>query len=217
MAEQFSNAALPWSDAEQEFSNVERQLCAICLESPDLILMPCCGREESTTRFCQPCIQVVCQMADGGYGKCPKCRHTISMVNGTVTVAEPRGQCRMCRQGGKIIVDQGLCEACLLGSRYVFNYECDRCHRTQRIPHPMWRYQETPDSFGGATWACHRGCGSYTHWRILPDDLLRVPVQERPASWGNEEWFARIREMRRRGSAVTGSQNRRSQSACSVS
>ena len=100
----------------------------------------------------------------------------------------------------QVIVERNLCEPCLYGSLHTLRYECDGCHRTQRIPHPMWRYQADPDSYGGATWACHQRCGSYTHWRVIPADLPRVPMQDRPASWGTEAWMEQVRAARRQES-----------------
>eukprot|EP00913_Durusdinium_trenchii_P028150 g26394.t1 len=93
--------------------------------------------------------------------------------DGVPSITENRGQCQMCRQM-HILVDQGMCEACNLGRRYVFRYECQRCHRLQRIPHPMWRYQATPTDFSSSTWACHQGCGDYTTWRLAPEDVGQV-------------------------------------------
>ncbi len=176
----------------------DSQICAVCLDSTELVLMPCCGRETSTTRFCQLCIGTICSLAPGGFGQCPKCRKTITIEDGKISLATRKGKCRMCCQGNKVIVQQGLCEACLYGSQFTLAYECDRCHRTQRIPHPMWRYQPAPDAYGGATWACHRGCGDYTHWRVIPADLPRVPLQDRPESWGTEAWMDEVRATVRR-------------------
>ena len=147
--------------------------------------------------FCQRCIEIICEMADGALGKCPKCRKAVQVANGQVVVAVPRrGKCRMCNQGNKAIVEAGQCDACLFGSRYVLGYECDRCHCTQRIPHPMWRYCASPDGFSTSTWACHQRCGDYTHWRVIPCDVPRVPAQDRPESWGTDEWLRAVRERR---------------------
>jgi hypothetical protein len=90
-----------------------------------------------------------------------------------------------------------LCELCLLGSEYQFRYECERCHQVQSIPHPMWRYQPTAAAFGDTSWACHRRCGDYTHWRIVAEDVGRVPAQHAPEGWGmRETWLAAVRERR---------------------
>jgi len=176
----------------------EQQTCAICLDSTDLISMPCCGRDESTTRFCLRCIEVVCTLAPNSRGSCPKCRAEIMVKQGVVVKApENVGRCRMCRQGNKVLVEAGMCDACALGSQHALHYECDRCHRTQRIPHPMWRYQPSPDQFGSATWACHQRCGDYTYWRCVPQDLPSVPSWDRPAGWAasglDEDVVQRVR------------------------
>jgi hypothetical protein len=72
----------------------ESETCAVCLDATELVVMPCCGRA-GTTNFCQRCIETICEMADGGYGSCPKCRKTIAVHGGAVVVAEARGQCRI--------------------------------------------------------------------------------------------------------------------------
>ena len=62
----------------------------------------------------------------------------------------------------------------------------------------MWRYQRTAIEYSTDTWACHRGCAGFTHWRILADDAARIPRQETPASWGSrEEWLTEVRLRRR--------------------
>lgn len=109
-------------------------------------------------------------------------------------------------------MDRGMCDACLLGMRYQLHYECQRCHKAQQIPHPMWRYQETPLEFGNITWACHRDCGDYTHWRVIPEDAAKVPDFDCPDGWGRrDDWLATVRRQRhmelsasiRRGTLVT--------------
>ena len=171
---------------------------AASLRGACLTCLPRCAYLADLGSFCQRCIEIICEMADGALGKCPKCRKAVQVANGQVVVAAAlrRGKCRMCNQGNKEIVEAGKCDACLFGSRYVLGYECDRCHRTQRIPHPMWRHCASPDGFSTATWACHQGCGDYTHWRVIPGDVPRVPAQDRPESWGTDEWLRAVRERR---------------------
>jgi hypothetical protein len=61
----------------------------------------------------------------------------------------------------------------------------------------MWRYQATPTEFGTCTWACHRGCGDYTYWRVLTADLGRVPTHDAPEGWGmRDRWLEQLREHR---------------------
>eukprot|EP00117_Sycon_ciliatum_P010202 scpid97984/ scgid12194/ len=96
--------------------------------------------------------------------------------------------CGCCGQPRPVVRD-GFCQPCLEGMAMPMKYECDRCHREQRIPHPMWRYQGKADEFTGATWACHVGCGDYTHWKIVSADLLKIPGNG-PESWGpRESWL----------------------------
>jgi len=61
----------------------------------------------------------------------------------------------------------------------------------------MWRYQTSPSEFGSASWACHQRCGDYTNWRIVHDDVAKVPMQDRPQSWGDGEWIEEVRRIRR--------------------
>jgi len=170
--------------------------CAVCLEEAPHALMPCCGKDGSTTGYCRRCIELICEH-NQGVGRCPSCRKYIIIDStGKIVVTDKHGQCRMCRQW-KTLIDQGQCDACLLGQRFPLKYECDRCHRVQQIPHPMWRYQPAPTEFGGATWACHKGCGDYTHWRVIAQDLPRVPAFDYPESWGrDDEWLDRVRRQR---------------------
>lgn len=136
--------------------------CAVCLfDVPvtDSVLMPCCDRDESTMKYCRRCIEIICT---SGVGRCPTCRGHIAIQDGTVSVTTFRARCAICCNI-KEIIDNNLCDACLLGSRYPLTYECQRCHRKQVIRHPMWRYQASPDEFGTATWACHQQCGDYKH------------------------------------------------------
>lgn len=130
-------------------------------------------------------------------GRCPSCRKYLSIdESGAISVTEKQAQCRMCCQT-KVIVDEGMCDACSLGMRFRLRYECDRCHRVAQIPHPMWRYQASPAEFGSATWACHLGCDDYTHWRVIAEDAAKVPDFDCPESWGRrEDWLAAVRRQR---------------------
>ena len=53
--------------------------CAVCLEDglgeADMAELPCCTiPPTSTTRFCRRCLEVICERATGGVGRCPNCR-----------------------------------------------------------------------------------------------------------------------------------------------
>ena len=143
----------------------EEVTCSVCFDHPGaegFAKLPCCGEhEESTTRFCNPCIVTICEISQLGVGRCPRCRTNIGVRRGEggSTIIEKKenvGKCRMCMQT-HTIVNGGMCVKCNLGRRFAFQYECDRCHRNQRIGHPMFMYQATPADFGTASWACHRG------------------------------------------------------------
>lgn len=196
-----------WGAEEVPVPEEPAGICAVCFEEEPPFPMPCCGRPGSTASYCRRCIETICSTAPGGIGRCPSCRHHIRMISGDeskgaaggVSVEVPRGTCRMCCMGSQAIVARGMCDACLLGSQYRLRYECSRCHKTQMIPHPMWRYQATPAEFGTSTWACHRDCDDFTNWRILPMEALRVPGFDCFTGWvgRREEWLDSIRERRR--------------------
>eukprot|EP00457_Paulinella_chromatophora_P011355 gb/GEZN01011489.1/.p1 GENE.gb/GEZN01011489.1/~~gb/GEZN01011489.1/.p1 ORF type:complete len:260 (-),score=52.13 gb/GEZN01011489.1/:374-1057(-) len=160
------------------------------------VRMPCCGKAGSSVQFCLSCIRALASLGlDGRLGRCPSCSKLFTFEGGAVVSSQHQATCRMCQQT-KVIADAQymLCELCVLGSRFCFRYECDSCHRTQRIPHPMWRYQNTTSQFGTATWACHQRCGTYTHWRVLAEDASRIPAEHCPVGWGRrEEWLAEVR------------------------
>ena len=167
----------------------------------------------STLQFCATCVRT---LASSGVGRCAVCARFFSVdAQGGVHLAEEHALCGMCQQlrpgvlpsrvgpGGPVVP---LCRACVLGTRYSFVYECERCHRHQRIPHPMWLYQPAADAFGTTPWACHVGCGDYTMWRVV--DATQVPAEHSPESWGRrEEWLAAVREAsiaRREGGGGAG-------------
>mmetsp|Transcript_304 Transcript_304/g.336 ORF Transcript_304/g.336 Transcript_304/m.336 type:complete len:241 (+) Transcript_304:273-995(+) len=196
------------TDIDNTVSDKDTFSCAVCYEtvsSRELAKLPCCYNSQSSTKYCKACIIIVCRRASG-LGRCPTCCSYIRVEedrdSGDVKIskADDCEQCRCCSQI-RVIAEQErkLCDACLLGITYAFRYECEGCGIWQVIRHPMWRYMETPTSFSTDTWFCGYRCHDQTHWRIHPNDLRYVPVDDRPESWGQqEEWFALIREERRR-------------------
>lgn len=185
--------------------------CAICYETfnnENGVLkapMPCCEVNQASTIFCIRCIEIICERSSGedNIGKCPRCSQYIEVRDGVVVKSTaPLIVCSICRQRRLHCVgrdrEHTICVSCHFGIQNRLRYECDRCHRIQMIPHPMYRYQEHPTSFGNTTWACHVGCGDYTRWRIIPLDVRRVPVDDAPDSWGLQEHeFETIRGIRR--------------------
>lgn len=167
--------------------------------------LPCCEREEATTKFCFRCIELVCKESSN-FGKCPRCNGPIEIQEDGRSIAIGQGclRCHMCGHKKNISCfnspTRGICSICEVGVNNPLRYECNRCHRVQRIPHPMYRYQPRPTEFGEASWACHRGCNDYTYWRILPADVLLVPADDAPEGWAadlQEQQLERIREIRR--------------------
>ena len=179
--------------------------CAVCWqETEQFAALPCCTAPAgSSMQYCVRCIEIICESGPGGVGRCPTCRGFIKKAGapGTFTVADRVERCAMCQQDRTIVGEvrgAPVCDACLLGVRLPLRYECERCHRNQRIPHPMYRYQQTAQEFGNNTWACRVGCGDFTHWRIIEADADKVPDEDAPPGWGRrEDWLARIREQRR--------------------
>ena len=174
--------------------------CAICLEETPLAALPCCDNAtttESTTRFCLDCLRMNCEHG-GGVARCPRCRAWISVENDEVVAHDGTGRCSVCMQEPRVLVARGrapgpdggfvavgICDACWLGNQIALRYECQDCGGVQRIPHPMWRYQvDGPEAFGNTPWACHVRCGTYTRWRVVPEDVARVPHGDAPESWG---------------------------------
>jgi len=175
---------------------VSSSVCSVCQQKEPHIRMPCCGREGSAGGCCRRCIEIICEQARG-VGRCPSCRQYITVDGiGLVQVTHAQSNCRVCRQV-KTIVLGGMCDECALGARFRLHYECQKCSRVQVIPHPMWRYQPRPTSFGAKTWVCHQGCRDYTCWRVTEQDAALVPDFDCPESWGRrEEWLARVRRQR---------------------
>ena len=182
------------------------ETCAICLEDfgaeegVQHAPTPCCERDASSVRFCLRCLELVCQSSpyEEAIANCPRCREFIRVEEGTVQRAQrPNGRCGMCCQS-RILVNAHFCDACQMGREGgPLRYECNRCHEIQPISHPMYHYQEKPDSFGGATWACHMQCDDYTHWRIVSEDVNRVPADDIPHGWNVEDPIvALVRQLR---------------------
>ena len=174
--------------------------CSVCYEQcENQAIMPCCNNPNSTLRYCTECISIICESPPG---RCPTCRAYIKYENGIVTNIVHQDPCNICKQTRTIVDERRLiCEACMLGMRYCFKYECEVCHHVQRIPHPMWKYQPKPSDFTNDTWACNTFCHRQTRWRIVPEQAILVPPEHCPDTWGRrEEWLLGIREERRRRS-----------------
>jgi hypothetical protein len=197
--------------------------CAICFDEATasskritFAKFPCCGHsgtEETTTvKICTACVLVLTSPTSDGtsrIGRCPRCRVWIVVKTPQstddfeleITAVAAVGQCLVCNQVKEHLVeDESVCDACFIGRRHPFLYECQQCHVNQRIPHPMYRYQDKPDQFGNVTWACQGRCGKFTNWRIRPDQLPLVPVGDAPDAWGEdfmETARIRVQEARR--------------------
>lgn len=65
--------------------------CCVCLEELDgrtALLLPCCGRAESSTRCCSECLRRCCDMT----GSCPACRRVgLRWVSGRAYLSDSGG------------------------------------------------------------------------------------------------------------------------------
>lgn len=207
---------------ETNVSSEEAVACAVCFdEAADsskhitFANLPCCGHsgteETTTTKICTACILVLTSPTSDGasrIGRCPRCRSWIVVQTPQsaddfqleITAVKAAGKCLVCNQVKEYLVeDESVCDACFLGRRHPLLYECQQCRVTQRIPHPMYRYQDKPDEFGNVTWACQGRCGTFTKWRIRQDQLRLVPVGDAPDAWGQDFMTtarARVQEAR---------------------
>jgi hypothetical protein len=194
-------------------SSGDMKECPICLTEKECVALPC-GRCPTICMDCiDRLTDKILEIEDGELpelpeevrnqkaGKCPICKKIIMKYGCKLWRAE--GRCRMCGHGGMILADvercmvasnevklEGYCDNCWIciayPETYRFEYECNRCGNFQSIPHPMYRYQPTADTFpavGGPTWACHQGCFDYTNWRIKADQADKVPNVDKPESW----------------------------------
>lgn len=161
---------------DELFVRVDKNCCVICCEEPkgSFAQMPCCQMEPN---ICPACVILLCSPTSDGssrVGRCPRCCEwlTVSMLDSSVTIeiVKTEGQCEVCNQTKSYLVESGkVCDACFLGKRRALAYECKECHGHQRIPHPMYRYQPSVDTFGDVSWACQLECQKFTNWKILPD------------------------------------------------
>ena len=184
--------------------------CAICWQDVpgEPAELPCCGRPPagSSTVYCERCLEIICESGPCGVGRCPTCTGFMQKApdGRGLVVAAGVAECGVCHQARPIAETlQGtpICGACGLGIRRPLRYECEQCHRVQRIPHPMYRYQvDGPGAFGNNSWFCGGGvCQDFTKWRVIPADVHRVPDDDCPESWGRrEDWFAAVRAQRLR-------------------
>ena len=177
--------------------------CAICLEEVEnfqntavtFCHLPCCGSQgreaRSSTKVCTACMLLLSSPTSDGscrIGRCPRCRSWIVVKEAGLSIeaVENAGQCLVCNQVKEHLVEPHVCDACFLGRRRPLYYECKECHAPQRIPHPMYRYQPSVDSFGNTSWACQGQCKIFTMWRILPDQVRYIPAGDAPEEWGDD-------------------------------
>ena len=188
--------------------------CAICwgdTASDEFAVLPCCTAPVgSSMRYCTRCIEIICEEAPGGVGRCPTCRAWLKKREGGggFVAADEVELCNLCNQPRQIVHrangNTKVCDACYIGAHQQLRYECQGCRNIVRIPHPMYRYQPTATEFGNNSWFCRkgfdgRGCDDFKFWRVCASDAHLVPAEDAPEGWGRrEEFLARVREQRRR-------------------
>lgn len=210
--------------------------CAICLDDVKhfqntpitFAQLPCCGsynREiTSTTKICTACILLLSSPTTDGsarVGRCPRCREWIVVKEQGLLIehAKHGGQCQICNQMKDHLVENDqVCDACFLGRRRPLFYECQQCHFSQQIPHPMYRYQPSLETFGKVSWACSTHCHKFTFWRILSNQVNYIPAGDAPECWDQDYWqVARERVMEaRRSMAELSRANQESADACVI-
>ena len=199
---------MPSSDARTE--------CNVCLVEgltpADTATMPCCD-STGAYRMCRECCVAIVPPAPG-VGRCPFCREHVRRVEAPgsrddVRVVGDAGTCLMCNQPRVLVgrhprapanTPPHLCHRCDLGLRLpALRYRCDECRAVQVIAHPMFLYQRTPQDVTDDTWACAR-CQDQRRFRLLLEDIPRVPPEELPDGWGaRDDVIRRAREMVLRG------------------
>ena len=191
-------------------TTINKKECSVCLVEKECTTLPC-GKCPPICIECIGHLTKKLLDAENGelselpedvrnqkMGKCPICMKIFIKVGSDLW--RPNGRCQMCGHSGMILASlhfcmvennelkmNGYCDNCWLcfayPETYRFEYECNKCGKFQTIPHPMYRYQTTPDAFGTASWACHQQCGDYTYWRIKADQVAKVPNVDKPATW----------------------------------
>ena len=59
-------------------------------------------------------------------------------------------------------------------------------------------YVITPTPTITGWWACHQGCRDYRGWRILSEDVSKIPLAFCFANWGlRDVWLEEIRQKRK--------------------
>ena len=186
------------------------------------VYFPCCEPDEdddsahhsaNAMNVCMSCILVLTTATTDGsarVGRCPRCRgwisastmHSPNVGLSVQTLQGCEGKCDTCQEVNNPLVEQNppTCDACFLGKRCSLSYECQDCHEVQTIPHPLYRCQETAESYGNTKWECHGKCKKPTNWKICKDQLSLIPAGDVPAKWGDDCLQlarARVKEARR--------------------
>lgn len=167
--------------------------CAICMENrPQFCLLPCCFKSDSSVQFCVHCIKELCSRSAIQSFSCPSCREFVGLDSGCLVLKKNVNTCSMCKTVNYMAnpkADSHMCYRCLTRVHVMrhLRYECEQCHGLQRFHQPVWRYQLTTTSFTSvANWTCH-GCGVFSSWRLLQEDVPLVLEEDRPASWNTAD------------------------------
>ena len=192
----------------QENNTKTEFTCAICLaENVEPVKLTCCYKEGSSMVYCEECIKTSCESNNSTENlfKCPSCSLIllVKIESEKITSIEPAiGRCYRCspteglrhrrHKLAKTTGDKyddgvliGLCTECHLADCLGnLVYECQRCQGKQAIGYPMFKTQVDSDSYSSATWACWVGSDcEYTNWKLVSEDLAKLPGFARPESW----------------------------------
>jgi hypothetical protein len=197
--------------------------CAVCSDEESvknpgskkamtLCRLPCCDVKDdngddtsNNIQVCLACVLVLTSATSDGacrVGRCLRCRswlsiqthHSLNVIT-SIRKLDVGGQCETCLQSKDTLVehDPPTCDACFLSKISSLSYECEECHQTQNIAHPLYRCQPVSSSFGNEMWPCDR-CQKSSHWRIGTDQLALIPANDIPLDW--EEDFLEVARVR---------------------
>ena len=165
-------------------------------------LAPSTSSSSVATLLCSTCLWVLTAPTRDGtsrVGRCPCCRTWLVVTtpttspeatNGAASGSPPdvrlvsvAGKCQVCCQIKELLVeDSSVCDACFVGRHQPLVYQCEQCQSTQRIPHPLYRYQSSPNDGSEMKWNCST-CRKFCRWRLLLDQFSLIPVGDAPDTW----------------------------------
>lgn len=163
-----------------------------------LCRLPCCDSSKDGTNVCNACMLVLTVATSDGssrIGRCLRCRSWLSIKtlhsptkvgSATIRKIDTSGTCQSCETSVNTLVEENpkpICDSCFL-ARFPLNYECQDCHQYQSIGQPIYRSQQTANSYGTEMWVC-TNCEKSSYWRIGQDQLPKIAANDVPLVWGD--------------------------------